>query len=272
VALALAGVEQWGADVAAAAASGPGGVLGTHGDTARVLPVASITKLVSAWAVLVAVEEGSVRLDDPVGPPGATVEHLLCHAGGFDFDTARVLAAPGTRRIYSNTGYEALAGHVASATGMGFADYVAEAVLGPLAMARSELRGSAAKDLWSSVEDLLVLVEELRRPRLLDATTAALACSVQFPGLAGVLPGWGRHDPCDWGLGPEIRGGKSPHWTGTTAEPATFGHFGGSGTLLWVDPGSGLGCVALCNRAFGDWAVGLWPGFSDAVRLAAGGA
>lgn len=267
---ALSAIERWQAPFAACAVSGPDGTLGSHGDTTRVVRLASLTKLATAWAVLLAAEEGAVALDDPLGPPGATVAHLLCHAGGWDFDTDRVLAAPGTRRIYSNTGYDALARHVADATGMPFAEYLAEGVLQPLAMQSTELRGSAAKDLFSHVEDLLRMVEEFRRPTLLHPSTAATSRQVQMPGLDGVLPGWGRQVPCDWGYGPELRGTKSPHWTGSTSEPGTFGHFGGAGTLLWVDPSTQVACVALSDREFGDWSVSLWPGFSDGVRAAAG--
>ena len=35
---------------------------------------------------------------------------------------------------------------------------------------------------------------------------------------------------------PEIRGTKAPHWSAPWSSPETFGHFGRSGTLLWVDP------------------------------------
>jgi CubicO group peptidase (beta-lactamase class C family) len=228
--------------------------------------VASITKLATAWAVLLAVEEGATDLAVPLGPPGSTVRHLLCHAGGYDFDTDRVLAAPGTRRIYSNTGYELLARHIGEVTGIPFADYLAEGVLEPLGMGSSELRGSAARDLWSNVEDLLLLAVELRSPRLVDPATATLFRTCAFPELGGVLPGWGRQDPCDWGLGPELRGTKSPHWTGSTAPPDTYGHFGGSGTFLWIDPVADLTCVVLTGREFDDWAFEAWPPFSDAVR------
>ena len=264
----LAAVDRWGATFAAAAAVDADGAVHRHGDTRRVLRVASITKLCSAWAVLVAVEEGAVTLEDPLGPPGATVRHLLCHAGGLDFDTDAVLAAPGTRRIYSNTGYDLLAGHVELRSGIPFGEYLHEAVLAPLGMGASELRGSAAKDLFSSVEDLLGLATELAEPRLLAASTAQEACRAQFPDLAGVLPGWGRQEPCPWGLGPELRGTKAPHWTGATASAATYGHFGGSGSLLWVDPDAGVRCVAICDRGFDTWAVSAWPPFSDAVRAA----
>lgn len=266
----MGSIEDWNAHFSVAAASGSDGTLASHGDLHHVVRVASLTKLVTAWAVLLAVEEGAVSLGDPVGPPGATVGHLLCHAGGLDFDTPRVLARPGTRRIYSNSGYEALANHVESATSIPFTDYLGEGVLSPLGMTSSDLRGSAAKDLHSNATDMLSFTSEMRNPVLLDPSTVSNAIGVQFPGLAGVLPGWGRQDPCDWGYGPELRGTKVPHWTGMTAGTDTLGHFGGSGCMLWLDPGTGLGCVALSDRPFGDWSVKLWPGFSDGVRIAAG--
>lgn len=264
----LAEIDTWGASVAAAAAVAADGTIHRHGAVDRVLRVASITKLCTAWTVLLAVEEGAVELDEPAGPPGATVRHLLSHASGLDFDTPSVIAEPGRRRIYSNTGYESLAALVAERTGMDFADYLREGVLAPLGMAATELRGSPAKDLFSNVEDLLRFAAELRAPQLLHPSTAAEALRPQWPDLAGVLPGWGPQDPCPWGLGPELRGAKSPHWTGASASPGTFGHFGGSGTLCWIDPDAEVTCVALSDREFGDWAVAAWPPFSDAVRAA----
>ena len=86
-----------------------------------------------------------------------------------------------------------------------------------------------------------------------------------FPGLAGVLPGFGRFDPCDWGLGFELRDAKDPHWTGRRNSPATFGHFGQSGSFLWVDPAVGVACGALGDGAFGPWAARAWPRLADAV-------
>jgi len=259
-------IDGWGATNATAVVSDRRGVLDRHGDTSHVYAVASLTKLATALATLVAVEEGAVALDDAAGPQGATLRHLLCHASGLDFDSDRVLAAPGTRRIYSNTGYEQLAAHVAQRSGIAFEEYLHDAVLAPLAMSGAELRGSPAKDLHANADDLTRFAAEMLDPQLIHDSTWAEATRPQFPELAGVLPGWGRQDPCPWGLGPELRGTKSPHWTGATAAPDTFGHFGGSGTFLWVDPGRGLACLVLTDRAFGDWAVGVWPDFSDLVR------
>lgn len=259
-------IDSWQASFAAAAVLDRSGTLATHGDLDARVQIASVTKLLSAIAVLVAVEEGTVGLEDPVGQPGCTLRHLLCHAGGYGFDTPAVIAEPATRRIYSNTGYELLARHLEERSGLAFGRYLAEAVLEPLGMGASVLRGSPAKDLWSSVADLVTFAAELLTPRLLAPSTMQRFCTPELPDLAGVLPGWGRQEPCPWGLGAEVKGAKDPHWTGATAEPGTFGHFGGSGTFLWVDPGRGLACVVLTDRAFGEWAVRAWPGFSDAVR------
>jgi len=262
----LAEIDDWDAGFAAGAVVGPSGPVAAHGDTGAVVRIASITKLVTSLAVLLAVEEGSTTLEEPLGPPGSTVRHLLCHAGGYDFDTDRVLAHPGDRRIYSNTGYDVLGAHVTERTGIPFAEYLAEGVLQPLGMASSELRGSPAKDLHASVDDVVALARELLSPTLLAPETMQAYVTPQFPELAGVLPGWGRQDPCPWGLGPEIRGTKVPHWSGSTAPPETYGHFGGSGTFLWVDPVRRLACVVLTDREFGAWSVELWPAFSDRIR------
>jgi CubicO group peptidase (beta-lactamase class C family) len=86
-----------------------------------------------------------------------------------------------------------------------------------------------------------------------------------------VLPGFGRQQHNDWGLGFEIRDAKAPHWTGTGNSPATYGHFGRSGTFLWVDPAARLACVVLTDREFDDWAKQAWPALSDAVLAEHGG-
>lgn len=261
----LEAVETWGGSYAAAAVD-PTGVVHRHGDTTAVRPVASVTKLATALAVLLAVEEGAIALDDAAGPPGSTVTHLLCHASGLDVEEPRARVAPGERRIYSNAGYDVLAGVVTERTGIAFADYLGEGVLAPLGMQRAHLAGSAARDLHASVEDVVALAAEWRTPRVLHPDTVSAARQVHFDGLAGVLPGWGRQTPCPWGLGPEIRGRKAPHWTGESAAPSTYGHFGAGGSFMWTDPVAGVTCVVVGDLPFGAWARERWPGFSDAVR------
>ncbi|RYV50425.1 serine hydrolase domain-containing protein [Pengzhenrongella frigida] len=258
-------IEQWPVDHAAAVVvAADGSVLGAHGDLDRVFALASVTKLLTAVAVLVAVEEGALALADEAGPPGATVRHLLAHASGLDFAQRTVRAAPGARRIYSNAGFEVLAETVEQRSGIRFVDYVREAVLAPLGMTTTTL-GSPAAGAASTAADLVRFVAELQRPTLLDPSTIATATDVAFPGLSGVLPGFGRQAPNDWGLGFEIRGGKQPHWTGSLSSPRTFGHFGQAGTFAWVDPAAGVGCIALADRDFGPWAAQAWPVFTDAV-------
>ncbi len=249
----------------------------TRGDPDRIYRLASISKPMAAWAVLVAVEEGVVALDDPVGQPGCTLRHLLAHAGGYPFDGGEPISAPGRRRIYSNTGIELAAAHVETATGFAFADYLAEAVFQPLGMTSSELRGSPAHQVWSSLHDTMRFALELATPVLVSGATAAEATRPVLPGLRGVVPGVGSYTDCVWGLGVEIRGTKTPHWTGPLNSPRAFGHFGGSGTLLWVDPGAvptcGVACVALTDRPFDEWsadALRFWPSLSDQVLTAAG--
>ncbi|MFI5765555.1 serine hydrolase domain-containing protein [Streptomyces sp. NPDC051563] len=259
-------IENWPVPTAAAAVvDSDGTVLGAHGPVDHRFPLASVTKPLTAYAALVAYEEGAIELDEPAGPEGSTVRHLLAHTSGLAFDEHRVTAPAGERRLYSNAGFEVLGDHIAKATGIPFAAYLAEAVFEPLGMASSSLEGSPAKDGVSTVSDLVRFAAELQQPRLLDVRTVAEATSVVHPGLKGVLPGYGHQSPNDWGLGMEIRDGKAPHWTGAGSSPRTFGHFGQSGTFLWVDPDARAACVALTDRAFGPWAVEAWPPFTDAV-------
>ncbi|MFE3293850.1 serine hydrolase domain-containing protein [Rhodococcus sp. NPDC059234] len=261
----LTAIEQWPVDHAAATVVGPDGRIGAAGEPDRVFALASVTKPLVAYAALVAVEEGAIELDAPAGPPGATVRHLLAHASGLAFGERRVQAAPGDKRIYSSAGFEVLAELVEAETSIAFPDYLRDAVFAPLGMAASELAGPAGHGARSSIGDLGRFAAELLRPTLVSEETARDAATVQYPGLAGLLPGYGTQRPNDWGLGFEIKGAKSPHWTGTANSPATYGHFGQSGTFLWVDPVRRLSCVALADRDFGDWAKEAWPPLSDAV-------
>jgi CubicO group peptidase (beta-lactamase class C family) len=261
---ALRQVDDWNAEHAAAGVAGGGRVIAAHGPRDLPLRWASVTKLVTALASLIAAEEGSVDLDEPAGPEGSTVRHLLAHTSGLPFEGDEPIAPPGRRRIYSNTGFEQLAAHVERAAGMAFADYVREGVCEPLGM-RAELRGSPASRMHGTLDDMLLLAQELLAPTLVAPETLAEATTVQFAGLGGVLPGFGRWDPNDWGLGFELKDAKSPHWTGARNSPRTFGHFGGAGTFLWIDPERRLACALLTDREFGDWALEAWPRLSDDV-------
>jgi CubicO group peptidase (beta-lactamase class C family) len=270
---ALAQLDGWPVGLAAAAVVGPSGVLATHGPLDTQVPLASVTKPLAALAMLVAVEEEAVSLDDPAEPtllPGATLRHLLAHASGVAPERPLRSFAPAQRRVYSNVGIELAAQLVQRGTGMAFAEYLAGALLEPLGLRSTYLDGSPARDAFSTVGDLARVLHELLTPSgLLAPQTRAELATVQYPGLRGVLPGYGGQKHNDWGLGFEIRADKSPHWTGSANSPRTFGHFGQSGTMLWLDPDAALGLVALSDRAFGEWAAEAWPRLSDAVLAAA---
>ena len=259
----LGAVSSWPA-VAAAGWVGEGR-RGLTGPDHRVFPWASVTKILTSVAAWVAVDEGIADWDDPAGPPGATLAHLLSHSSGVAPDTDAVLAAPGSRRIYSNRGFELVAEHLELRAAMPFADYLHEGVLRPLGLTSTTLAGSPASGASGSLRDLLALGGELLNPTLVSRESFARATTVAFAGLAGVLPGFGRQVHNDWGLGVEIRNGKIPHWTGSLNSARTFGHFGRSGSFLWVDPVPGLMLASLSDTEFGPWAAQAWPALSDAV-------
>jgi CubicO group peptidase (beta-lactamase class C family) len=261
---ALRQVEDWQVGRAAVGVTTSSGPIDRRGDAAAPFPWASVTKLATALAALVAAEEGVVELDAPAGPPGSTVGHLLAHASGLPLEGETPIAQPGTRRIYSNAGFDVLASVVATAAEMPFAEYLRGAVFEPLRL-HASLVGSPASGISGTLDDLLALGRELLAPTLVAPETLEEATTVAFPGLVGVLPGFGRMDPNDWGLGFELRDAKHPHWTGEHNSPRTFGHFGQSGSFLWVDPDAALACACLSDRDFGDWAKEAWPRLADAV-------
>jgi CubicO group peptidase (beta-lactamase class C family) len=292
----LAGWQaRWDVPHAAAAVIGREGVRETWGDTHRRFRLASVTKVLSSAALMLAVEEGALGLDDPAGPPGATVRHLLAHTAGYGFESdAPVLAKPGVRRIYSNRGIEEATAHLETVTGIPFDLYAREGIFEPLDMTATTFEGSTAFQAWGNIDDLCrfaamflsadFLSAEFSNQKLLAPETVAEMTSVQFPGLSGVLPGHGRFDPLDWGLGVErnfgvrdfgIEGNPGPggtprrtgtkHWSGSRVSTDTFGHFGGSGTFLWVDPRNRIAAVCLTDRDFGDWSHAEWPALCDAI-------
>ena len=246
------------------------------GQIDEVFPFASATKPIVAWSVLVAVERGLLDLDAPAGAgtahsaagamlPGATVRHLLAHASGIAFDSDAVLAAPGTRRIYSNRGIEILGERLQEATATPLERWVETTVLEPLGMSSVLVPGSPAHSGEGTARDLAVFAGELAAPRLISASLAAEATSVVFPGLDGVLPGYGRQAPNDFGLGVEVRGHKHPHWTGRASSLATFGHFGQSGSFIWVDPEARRQAVFLGERRFAAVHKDIWPDLCDQI-------
>jgi CubicO group peptidase (beta-lactamase class C family) len=245
--------------------------------------VASVTKLMTSLAALAAVSSGRIGLDDPVlqaadRPETITLRHLLAHAGGYPFEPPGRPRPPEQRRIYSNVGFRLLAEAVADAAGTTFASWLSTSVLDPLEMTATRLvhRNGTDEDpaagAASTLDDLVRLAGCLleRGAPVIGPDLFAEATTVQFPGLAGLVPGVGRFDPCDWGLGFELHDGKRPHWMGDRRSPAAFGHFGATGCFLWVDPDAGLAAAAVTDRSFDDgkWAMATWPAWSDGLPAA----
>jgi len=265
----LEGLAGWPGTHRAAGWRTVDGRQATTGETSWRFALASVTKLLTATAVLVAVQEEVLDLDEPAGPPGSTVRLLLCHASGLPFDRGGAVSAPGQRRVYGNPAFEVLGALLAERAEVAYPDYVREAVLDPLGMLATTVTGSPAHGARSTLADLLRFADELLRPgRVLAPETLAGATAPQLPDLDGVLPGFGRQRPNPWGLGFEVKGPKDPHWTPPEASERTFGHFGQSGAFLWVDPEAGVACAALGDRPFGDWARSAWPSLGSSVLAA----
>lgn len=260
---ALRQIDGWPVEFAAAGVVDRQGGTSTRGDATRAVRLASVSKPVAALATLVAAEEGVVDLDEAAGPPGATVRHLLAHTSGLPFEGTEPIARPGQRRIYSNEGFRVLAAHLAARAEMPFSEYVRQAVCLPLGIGLDPT-GDPGSGMHASLADVLALGLELLVPRLVADETRDEMVSVQFPGLTGVLPDYGRFEPLDWGLGVQLNT-RPATWMGSRASARAFGHFGGSGTFLWVDPEAALACAVLTTREFGDWAKEAWPRLSDAV-------
>jgi len=245
-----------------------GGALYESGDVDEIFPFASVTKPIVAWSALVAVDRGLLDLDAPAGAPapdGATIGHLLSHSSGIATDSDERLATPGTRRIYSNRGIEILGQWLQEATGTPLETWVETTVLEPLGMASVLIPGSPAHSGEGSARDLSLFARELASPRLVSPALAERACAPVLPELDGVLPGYGRQVPNPFGLGVEVRGAKSPHWTGKGNSPQTFGHFGQSGSFIWVDPVAERQAVFLGAEPFGQIHRKTWPALGDQI-------
>ena len=254
-------ISEWPADNIAGALLHRGEIVESVGALDRAFSVASVTKLVVAYGVAMAVEEGAVDLDMPAGPEGSTLRHLLAHASGVKFDSREQQKPVGERRIYSSAGYEWVAEVVEKATEMPFPEYLREGVFAPLGMGSTRLEGSAGHGLVTTVSDLAAFTAEVDSPQLLHPDTVAEMRRVQFPGLRGIVPGYGSFKDCTWGLGFEIHGEKQ-QWMGALPSSAV-GHFGMSGTYLWL--AGDWAMVALTDRDFGDWAKPLWAEANTAI-------
>lgn len=251
--------------------TGPDVTLAVQGDPERVLPLASVTKPLTAWGVLIAVDRHLVDLDDPAGPEGATVSHLLDHTSGLPLEGEEPQKAPGERRIYSNAGFDLLAAHVAEAVGMDFPDWLEQELIGPLGMVHADVAGRASAGAHACIADLLIFAREVLRPTLIPSALRDRALSVSRGGLRGIVPGYGSHKDNQWGLGFELKDHKSPHWTGESLAPETAGHFGMAGSFVFLDRSRDLAAAFLSDQDFGEAHKQIWPPLTDEIVARYGG-
>ncbi|HIW90647.1 MAG TPA: beta-lactamase family protein [Candidatus Corynebacterium avicola] len=269
----LAEVDEWPVGTAGAAVVTAGAEPVLHGDTGRLFALTSVSKLITCYSVLIAVEEGAFELDDTVAdivaeygtaveaPQDVTVRELLSHASGVGMNSREQEKPARSRRIYSSAGFDILADLVSS-TGIPFFTYVREGLCEPLGI-DLHLSGSAGHGFGARLGDLAVLAGEFLSPTLISEKLWDEALTPQFPDLNGVVPGYGPQRPCPWGLGMELHGEKSPHWLSEDMPADVAGHFGQAGTFLWFHRTTGSAAVALTDRPFGDWAKERWDGFND---------
>ena len=297
-------------------------------------PVASITKLATALAVLRLAEDRALTLDDQLSEHvpearaaqhGVTIRTLLCHTAGLPIDVADTLAAyapgldwpqlraaclataletpPGTRVQYDNVGYGLLAAVIERRTEQGFADALHTLVLGPLEIAGylgveppravatlADVRGSQRggelepfnSAFWRSLAlpwaglvttaaGALALVRAFQGypATFLRPATRAEATRNQTGDLAGGFVKPLAWSPCPWGLGPDLRGAKMPHWAPLEAGAASFGHSGASGCVAWAAPSVDCAWAILGARtADSGWLLRRAPAIGAAIVAA----
>lgn len=257
-----------------------GAIFDARGSTSVVGPadtafeLASVTKLITSWAVLIGAAQGAYSLESVVpnathGIGAVTVRHLLAHASGLPFEDGAPVLEANQRRVYSNLGIEKVSEFAATRLGVSFHEWVQQAVLQPLQMGATQFYGSPAWGARSTVNDLVRFAQELMTPTLLDSSYHAEFTTVQFPDLAGIVPGYGRFTPSLWGLGCQIRGDHT-HWLSDQQSEATYGHFGQAGSFIWIDPSVNVGAVFLGERPFGAWHKENWIKLNSAIGQCVG--
>jgi CubicO group peptidase (beta-lactamase class C family) len=237
----------------------------THGDLDAPRAWASVSKLVTALAAAIEVQEGRARLDEALGPEGSTLAHLLAHASGLGLERGDPVVAPGTKRIYSNHGIDLAAAHLAH--GSDVETWLDRRVIAPLSLSTTEVRGRAAEGIIGSTMDLVTFARQWVIPTLTTLRRRDATATVFLPELSGIVPGFGRFSPCPWGLGVEVRGEKR-HWMGDWPA-SSFGHFGRSGALVLVNVDEGICLVATSTVEFAAWARDLWPAWTSSARALA---
>lgn len=256
----------------------------------------SVTKFLVAigfWVQKRGSNASAVPLDfwAPAGgflPDSVRVVDLLAHCAGLPFDAPRESASapaglgvkfgvaplnqcsipPFTKRIYSNYSFEVATQIACEKLGMSWTDWIAAALLKPLGMNGTKLAESPAWGAVSPISDLARLAAAVLSPEQLGLTDAEVArnTAAVHPGLRGVLPGYGHQRDNLWAAGVELHGNKSPHYLPEDFPPDVIGHFGQSGSFIWVDRAAGAAGVFLGEKPFGLEHKEIWPSLNAQIR------
>lgn len=217
-------------------------------------------------------------------------------------------AEPGQVLRYSNAGFGIAGRVVERATGTSIHAYIDDNLLAPLALSRVRTRSSpndadgialtddaasAGTDVESynsrywqdlgipwggcfgSASDIARFAASFfpGESSVLDEATKAGMITDQTGGVPGGVDSAGVHwEQGAWGLGWEVAANKQRHWTGSERSPATFCHWGQSGTLVWADPERRLALAVFGNRTVHKpWPLvpPRWARLSDALISAA---
>lgn len=195
---------------------------------------------------------------------------------------AKLHHPPGNEVLYSNIGYGLLALAVEARAGARFSDVLRDLVLTALGIegylgvepprapariadVRSRHRATPLEPFnspfWRSLAlpwaglvttaaGALALVRAFcgHPPGFLSPPLRAAAIANQTDDLPGGFIEPLRWNRCPWGLGPEVRGMKEPHWIPAVAGAGSFGHTGASGCLAWAAPGASVAWAILGAR------------------------
>ena len=231
-----------------------------RGPVDQVRAWASVSKTLAGleFALLLEGDPDLGRLS--VGPEGSTLAHLLAHASGLGFEADSPRVPVGTKRVYSNLGIDLAVEAMSDGEA---ADFWDRKIFRPLD-AKANLEGRPSAGVVGNCLDLAKLASEWLNPTLVSVANRDAVRTVFLPELSGVVPGYGRFDPCWWGLGVEINGLKQ-HWMGEWPE-LSFGHFGQSGAFLLVNLEEGIALVATSSVEFGPWAKDVFHQVTSEAR------
>jgi CubicO group peptidase (beta-lactamase class C family) len=164
-----------------------------------VFEVASLSKPLTAYAVLRLVQDGQLDLDAPVRLEGYefTIRQVLSHSAGFDNSLSQppVPVTDASAFSYAGTGYLWLGTEIERVTGQSFADHMNQVVLPELGMSNSHFGRADSDDTQLASPHMSVLLPFL--VFALVALVIALPLLGLHKGVRRLLGG--HHDrPARW--------------------------------------------------------------------------